>query len=74
MTDDAKPQSNEERAAMESRQRAFEHAHDIWATVFSPLRPRRGGRPAVAGVGKLDVPDAKKTPQKANQYGSPDDA
>jgi hypothetical protein len=48
MTDETKAESDEECAAVESRQREFEHAHDIWASVFSPLRPRRPRRPAAA--------------------------
>jgi hypothetical protein len=58
MIDEAKPQSEEVRIAMESRQRAFEQAHDIWATVFSPLRPRRPAQPAAAGTNKSAVADS----------------
>jgi hypothetical protein len=55
MTDEVKSLSEAERIALEVKQRAFEHAHDIWAAVFSPLRPRRSTWPAAVSVGTFDV-------------------
>ncbi len=57
MTDEANSVSEEERAAMDDRQRVFDREHDIWAIVFSPLRsrPRRGPAPDPS---RLDVSNA----------------